>query len=63
VYFADAGGFIDCPVYSYATLPSGFQHTGPAILSQDLATIVVEPQHRMHLDQYGNVIMHIPQAS
>ena len=63
VYFAAAGGFIDCPVYSYATLQSGFQHTGPAILNQDLATIVVEPQHRMHLDQYGNIIIQIPQVT
>ena len=62
VYFAAAGGFIDCPVYDYGRLSPGFQLTGPAILNQDLATIVVEPQHRIHLDQYGNIIIQIPQA-
>jgi N-methylhydantoinase A len=63
VYFAEAGGFIDCPVYPYATLPPGFQLVGPAILNQDLATIVIEPQHRMHLDQYGNIIVQLPQTT
>jgi N-methylhydantoinase A len=63
VYFAETGGFIDCPVYTCTTLSPGFQLTGPAILNQDLATIVVEPQHRMHLDQYGNVIIQLPPAS
>jgi N-methylhydantoinase A len=63
VYFAAAGGFIDCPVYDYGRLSPGFQLTGPAIINQDLATIVVEPQHHLHLDQYGNVIVQIPQAT
>jgi N-methylhydantoinase A len=60
VYFPDAGGFVDCPVYDCASLSPGFQLTGPAILSQDLSTIVVEPHHRIRLDQYGNLIMQIP---
>jgi N-methylhydantoinase A len=63
VYFAEAGGFIDCPVYSYAALPPGFQLTGPAIINQDLATVVIEPQHRMHLDHYGNIIVQLPQTT
>jgi N-methylhydantoinase A/oxoprolinase/acetone carboxylase beta subunit len=41
----------------------GFQLTGPAIITQDLSTIVVEPQHRIRVDGYGNVIMHIPQSA
>jgi N-methylhydantoinase A len=63
VYFSNTEGFVDCPVYDYAALPVGFQLTGPAILNQDLATIVVEPQQRIHVDQYGNVIMQLPQAT
>jgi N-methylhydantoinase A len=62
VYFAEAGGFVDCPVYDYAALSPGFQLTGPAVVNQELATIVVEPQHRIHIDQYGNVLVQIPQA-
>jgi N-methylhydantoinase A len=59
VYFSNTESFVDCPIYDYAALPVGFQLTGPAILNQDLATIVVEPQQRIQMDQYGNVIMHI----
>jgi len=61
VYFPTAGGFVECPVYDYAALPYGASITGPAIITQDLSTIVVQPQHQVHLDSYGNVIMTIPQ--
>jgi hypothetical protein len=30
------------------------------MLTQDLATVVVQPQHQAHLDQYGNVVMAVP---
>ena len=61
VYFPTAGGFVECSVYDYATLPSGASIAGPAIITQDLSTIVVQPQHQVHLDSYGNIIMTIPQ--
>ena len=61
VYFPTAGGFVECSVYDYATLPAGASIAGPAIITQDLSTIVVQPQHQVHLDRYGNIIMTIPQ--
>ena len=61
VYFPTAGGFVECPVYDYAALPPGAHMTGPAIITQDLSTVVVQPQHQVHLDSYGNIIMVIPQ--
>jgi N-methylhydantoinase A len=60
VYFPNAGGFVACPVYEYASLPPGARLTGPAIITQDLSTIVVQPQHQVHVDSYGNLIMAIP---
>jgi N-methylhydantoinase A len=60
VYFPTAGGFVACPVYDYATLSPGAQMTGPAIITQDLSTVVVQPQHQVHVDSYGNIIMAIP---
>jgi len=60
VYFPNAGGFVACPVYEYTSLPPGARLTGPAIITQDLSTIVVQPQHQVHLDRYGNLIMAIP---
>jgi N-methylhydantoinase A len=61
VYFPTAGGFVECPVYDHAALPSGASIAGPAIITQDLSTIVVQPQHQVHLDSYGNILMTIPQ--
>ena len=63
VYFPALGGFVACPVYDYASLLLGFHVTGPAILTQELTTIVVEPQHQARLDHYGNILMEIPQTS
>jgi N-methylhydantoinase A len=60
VYFPTAGGFVECAVYDYATLSAGASLTGPAIITQDLSTIVVQPQHQVRLDSYGNIIMTIP---
>jgi len=60
VYFPNAGGFVACPIYDYAALPPDAQLTGPAIITQELSTIVVQPQHQVRLDSYGNIIMTIP---
>ncbi|ETW98597.1 MAG: hypothetical protein ETSY1_18145 [Candidatus Entotheonella factor] len=60
VYFPALGGFTDCPVYDYAALSPGTQLTGPAILTQDLTTIVIEPKHHARMDAYGNLVMSIP---
>jgi len=61
VYFPNPEGFVECPVYEYAALAPGVRLTGPAIITQDLSTVVVQPQHQVHLDHYGNLIMTIPQ--
>jgi N-methylhydantoinase A len=63
VYFPTVGGFVSCPVYNYASLLPGAALTGPAIITQDLATVVVQPQHRVRLDHYGNLIMTVPQPT
>lgn len=63
VYFPTADGCIDCPVYDYAMLVPGMHLTGPAILTQDLSTIVVHPQHQARLDLYGNIILELPRVA
>jgi N-methylhydantoinase A len=59
-YFPGAGGFVDCPVHAATGLRPGAALTGPAIVTQDLSTIVVEPGHRARVDRFGNVIMELP---
>ncbi len=60
VYFPMLGGLTACPVYAYDALSPGFQLTGPAIVTQALTTIVVEPNHHARMDVYGNIVMSIP---
>jgi N-methylhydantoinase A/oxoprolinase/acetone carboxylase beta subunit len=44
-------------------LVPGMHLTGPAILTQDLSTIVVHPQHQARLDLYGNIILELPRLA
>jgi N-methylhydantoinase A len=55
VYFS--GKWWDAAVYARHQLPVGAQIGGPAILEQQDATIVVEPELRAHVDRFGNVII------
>jgi N-methylhydantoinase A len=47
-------------VYAYTDIMPGFQLTGPAIVTQDLTTLVIEPDHHARMDAYGNIVMSIP---
>lgn len=60
VYFAEAGGFVDCPIYERARLPIGVTVTGPAIVEQLDATTVIEPGQRFQADALGNLVIEIP---
>lgn len=57
VYFKEAEGWLDCPVYLRATLPPGFQLHGPAILEEHTSTVVVPPDFRAEIDACGNVVL------
>lgn len=63
VYFPTAGGFVDCPVYDCAALTPETTLQGPAILTQELSTIVIQPQHQARLDLYGNIIIQLPRPA
>ncbi|MGI8541549.1 MAG: hydantoinase/oxoprolinase family protein [Rubrobacteraceae bacterium] len=54
VYF---GGWKDTPVYDRAKLHPANVIEGPAIVSQDDATTVIEPGHRGTVDRYGNILI------
>jgi N-methylhydantoinase A len=41
VYFADAGGYVDTPVYDRAKLGAGAKFTGPALVQEDGTTTVM----------------------
>lgn len=57
VYFAEADGLIDCPVYGRHQLGGGAVLEGPAIVAEMDSTTVLHPGSRMEVDQYGNLLI------
>ncbi len=57
VYFAEAGGFVDCPVYDRYALGAGAFLSGPAIVEEFDSTTVVHPGYGATADTYGNLVI------
>jgi N-methylhydantoinase A len=57
VWFAEAGGWTDCPIYDRAALPQGIALHGPAILEQMDTTTVLHPGQSLVRDATGNLII------
>jgi N-methylhydantoinase A len=55
VYFS--GEWCDATVYARHQLPVGAVIVGPAVLEQQDATIVVEPELKAQVDRFGNIII------
>ncbi|KYH24938.1 hydantoinase/oxoprolinase [Halalkalicoccus paucihalophilus] len=53
VYFD--GTHYDTPVYDRTELRPGNELTGPAIVTDDDSTVVVQPDHDATIDRYGNI--------
>jgi N-methylhydantoinase A len=57
VYFAEAGGFVDCPSYDRYQLAAGGVIDGPAIVEEMDSTTVIHPGFLAEVDQYGNLLI------
>jgi N-methylhydantoinase A len=57
VYFPEAGGFTDCPVFDRAKLLAGDTLFGPAIIEERDSTLVLPPQASARVDAHGHVIL------
>jgi N-methylhydantoinase A len=57
VYFAEAGGYVDCPIYDRAALGGGARIAGPAVVEQFDSTTIVHPAYRLLVDEHGNLII------
>ncbi|MBI3980009.1 MAG: hydantoinase/oxoprolinase family protein [Chloroflexi bacterium] len=57
VYFAEADGFVDCPIYLRYKLGSGAVVEGPAIVEEMDSTTVLHPGFRATADRYGNLLI------
>lgn len=59
VWFED-GGWQATPVYRREALPEGAAFDGPAIVGQFDSTTVVEPGQSAQLDDFGNLVITVP---
>lgn len=57
VFFAEAGGVLDCPCWHREELGPGFAAQGPAIVTQMDSTTVVYPSQSFVVDDYGNILI------
>jgi N-methylhydantoinase A len=55
VYFAEADGYLDCPIYDRYSLPSGATFAGPAIVEEFDSTTVLHPGFTVTVDGAGNL--------
>jgi N-methylhydantoinase A len=57
VYFAESGGYVDCPVYDRYRLSTGHRLNGPAIVVELDSTTVIHPGYQAEVDKFGNLIL------
>lgn len=57
VYFAEAGGFVECPSYDRYLLAAGAEIEGPAIVEEMDSTTVIHPGFGAKVDRYGNLLI------
>jgi N-methylhydantoinase A len=55
-YFAEALGYVQCPVYDRARLPVGATITGPAIVEEPESTTVLPPGTTAEIDAWANLV-------
>jgi N-methylhydantoinase A len=57
VYFAEAGSYVDCPVYDRYALAAGAAFPGPAVVEEFDSTTVVHPGFRLTVEDTGNLVI------
>jgi N-methylhydantoinase A len=57
VHFAEAGGYVDCPIYDRYALGRDAALSGPAVVEEFDSTIVVHPGYAARVDEFGNLLI------
>ena len=60
VYFPEAGGFVETPVYDRYALPFETRFEGPAVVEEEESTCVVGPGAWFKSETNGNLVIHLP---
>jgi len=59
VYFTEAGGYVETPIYDRTTLLAGNRMTGPGLIEEHASTTVVHPGDVVEVDAFGNLVIDI----
>jgi 5-oxoprolinase (ATP-hydrolysing) len=54
---------LDTPVYQLEHLKRGMWISGPSIILNQTSTILIEPECKAEIDDFGNVILHVEEGS
>ena len=57
VYFAEAGDYVDCPIYDRYALSAGTSLAGPAVVEEFDSTTLVHPGFTVAVDETGNLLI------
>src|SRR5829696_7604405 len=57
VFFAEAGGYVDCPIYDRYALGADAAFPGPAVVEEFDSTTVVHPGWAARVDPVGNLLI------
>tara|TARA_R110002096_G_scaffold4167_13_gene19727 strand:+ start:523 stop:2598 length:2076 start_codon:yes stop_codon:yes gene_type:complete len=57
LYFPEANGFVQTPVYDRADLPAGYAFQGPAVIEEAASTLIVGPSGRARVAADGNIVV------
>ena len=57
VYFAESGGFVDCPIYDRYQFRAESVIDGPAIVAEMDSTTLIHPDYRARVDGNGNLLI------
>ncbi len=57
VFFAEAGGFVDCPIHDRYGLGSGASFSGPVVVEELDSTVVVHPGFGLEVDDVGDLVI------
>ncbi len=55
VYFSEARGFVETPVYPRRALGAGAAVDGPAVIEEEASTTLLLPGDSLAVDEYGNL--------
>jgi N-methylhydantoinase A len=60
VYFPEAGGYVETPVYDRYRLAAGAGFAGPAVIEERECTIIAGPSSRVRVDEHANLFLDLP---